>query len=428
MTNPSHAPPDFQNAAGQQVIFVDFASAQYKLEFDAIAGETSTRSRIRFKATTEGHAAISMNQPVKSAVLNGHEVELHDQYSPDGRASFKILSTPVSPGTHTLTIHSSLIKPGPKGCSVKRRTRPAGLECIFNMSDLDCDGGYLEGYLPSNYNFDQFPMSFDVTLNNPSVPHRVFSNGTVRTNQWDHWKITFPRFYTSSCPWFHLAPNNAYRWKEALYSSSVGPDISILVYAKVSPNVNYLLRSFVAETKKVLRRLEKEYGPFPHETLTVLATGRGRGGMEYAGATRTGLKSLRHELDHSYFATSVIPCNGDAGWIDEAIAKWADKKWQDSNYRASRNSPRGRANLGKRSPYVKTTHPASYTLGRAFMSHVDYLLETRGGLQAFLAHYAKVKRHKPVSAVEFQTLLESFYGDSLRKLFDNHIYHDESGP
>ena len=59
MTNLTHAPPDFRNAAGQQVIFVDFTSAQYKLEFDAAAGKTSIRSRLRFKAPTEGHAAIA---------------------------------------------------------------------------------------------------------------------------------------------------------------------------------------------------------------------------------------------------------------------------------------------------------------------------------------------------------------------------------
>ncbi|MCY4556865.1 MAG: hypothetical protein OXF79_10905 [Chloroflexi bacterium] len=428
MTNLSHAPPGFRNAAGQQVMFVDFTSAQYKLEFDATAYEAPTRSRIRFKASTKGHAAISMNQPVKSAMLNGHEVELHDQYSPDKKASFKILSTPVSPGMHTLIIDSSLIKPGPKGCPVNWLARPTSLDCIFNMSDLNCDGGYLEAYLPSNYNFDQFQMSFDVTLKNSAEPHRVFSNGKVTTNKANHWKVRFPSFYTSSCPWFHLAPTARYEWEPSSYSSSFGPDIPILVYARSRRSVHYLLKSFIAETKGILRRLEKEYGPYPHETLTVLATGRDRGGMEYAGATSTGLMSLRHELDHSYFASSVIPCNGDAGWIDEAIATWADRKWKNSNYRPARNAPRDKANLGKRSPYVKTTHRASYSLGAAFMSHLDYRLQQHGGLQAFLAHYAKVKRHKTVSAVEFQTLLEKFSGDELQKLFDDHIYHKESGP
>lgn len=430
MTNLSHAPPDFRNASGQQVIFVDFTSAQYKIELDATAYEAPTRSRIRFRATHKGHPAISMNQPVKSAMLNGHEVELHDQHSPDKKACFKILSTPVSPGTHTLIIESSLLKPGPKGCPVNWLARPTtSLECIFNMSDLNCDGGYLEAYLPSNYNFNQFQMSFNVILKNSTAPHRVFSNGKVTTHKVNHWKVRFPSFYTSSCPWFHLAPTARYKLKTASYSSSFGPDIPIRVYARsIHYNVSGLLESFIEETNKILCRLEKEYGPYPHETLTIFATGRGRGGMEYAGATSTGLKSLRHELDHSYFASSVIPCNGDAGWIDEAIAVWADDKWTNTNYRPSRRAPRVKANLGKRSPYVKTTHRASYSLGRAFMSHLDYRLRHRGGLQAFLAHYAKVQRHKTVSAVDFQSLLKNFCGDDLQKLFDDHIYHKESRP
>jgi hypothetical protein len=139
--------------------------------------------------------------------------------------------------------------------------------------------------------------------------------------------------------------------------------------------------------------------------------------MEYAGATTTDLGSLRHELDHSYFARSITPANGDAGWIDEAIASWGD-----AGYPRSVAPPGGGANMGARSPYIRETHTSAYTLGRDFLKHLDHLLRDVGGLKRFLATYAERKRHSSVTAVEFQRLVEGFLGSPLGELFDRHVY------
>ena len=116
--------------------------------------------------------------------------------------------------------------------------------------------------------------------------------------------------------------------------------------------------------------------------------------MEYAGATKTKLASLRHELDHSYFGRNILPVNGNAAWIDEAIAEWGD-----FGYESSDKPPKPPANLRNRSEYVTTTHGGAYTVGRAFMEHLDYVLRQRGdpdiGLKAFLTEYAQKKKGHP---------------------------------
>ena len=112
--------------------------------------------------------------------------------------------------------------------------------------------------------------------------------------------------------------------------------------------------------------------------------------------------------------------DGDASWIDEAIAKWGD-----CGYPRRESPPDRKVNMGKRSQYVRTTSDEAYSTGRDFLAHLDHVLRDHGGLKKFLAEYAKQKRHQSVTAKEFQELVEKFYGDGadeLTKLFDDYVY------
>ena len=432
MTDLCYAPSPFVNCAGDQVVFVDFIHARYRLEFDAAACRATACSKINFEAQTPGLAAISMNQPIMSASLDRDDVVLVNQESPDGKASFKVLSKPVSPGTHVLTIKSALTEPGPRTFRspnsrhepITWLCEPARLHCSFEMTDTRADGGFLEAYLPSNYEYDHFRMSFSVTVkNSPNTCYSVFSNGAVSKSSPEHWDIEFPAFFTTSCPWFHLGPTNEYKSREDTFSSCYGRTVPIHVYTKSKwEEAGLRLEKFVQSTKDALKELECDFEPFPHAAVTVFAV-PGKGGMEYAGATATGLKALRHELVHSYFGRSVMPANGDAAWIDEAIASWADH-----GYLPSEEPPCPGANMGRRSEYVRTTCGKAYTIGKEFLAHLDYLLRERGGLKPFLAQYANRKRHQSITAVEFQELVEDYYGTSLQRLFEACVYSEGSNP
>ena len=65
----------------------------------------------------------------------------------------------------------------------------------------------------------------------------------------------------------------------------------------------------------------KDFGPFPMPRLQVLLTSWS-GGMEYYGATRTGLKSLKHELGHMYFGVTAVNRTWRDTWFDESAVVW----------------------------------------------------------------------------------------------------------
>lgn len=423
MNDLAYAPPSFTDKDGRKVVFVDFTEARYRLEFDAKAKKAVAFSEITFRCDTEGHPAISLNQRHKSVSLDEQSVKLEDPKCQDKKGLFKVLSKPVKPGTHILTVESRLRRKGPYGHPVRWRPRLTGVECVFDMSDRELEsGGYLEAFLPSNYNFDHFRISLSVTILNSETRHSVYSNGAVKGLAEEHWRVEFPSYFTSACPWFHLAPSEEFRFLEEEFASSDGRIIPVLVYMNREWQKEPIdLERFMLSTKTILHDLESDFGPFPHGSVTVFARGRRPNAMEYAGATATHFGALRHELDHSYFARSIMPADGNAGWIDEAIATWGDE-----GYYSRKKKPKSGVNMGARSPYVRTTSRASYRLGSQLLAHLDHVLrERRGpkrGLKPFLREYAGKKRHESVTAREFQELLEDYHGESLQELFDAYVY------
>ncbi len=413
-----YAPPPFVNDKGDQIVFVDFEYARYRIAFNALKQSALVLSEIQFRADTPGLPVVSMNQPIKTVLLDGESVEIIDQPSPDGEVPFKVLSLPVSPGLHQLAIESCLTKDGPYGPPITWFPDRQSLECVFDMSDIRFpEGGYLEAFLPSNFNFDHFRMSIAVSIADAQLSHSVFSNGSISRSPHGQWNIEFPSFYTSSCPWFHVGVSDYFRSIQDEFLSSDGREIPIFIYTKVVDNVTELLVNFLQKTKAIMRDLEADFGPFPHGSVTIYARDSYPNPMEYAGAAATTIDALRHELDHSYFARSIVPANGDAGWIDEALAKWGDRGYPRYHY-----PPANRANLGKRSPYSRITDGGAYTVGLEFVAHLDYILRDRGGLKPFLATYADKKRHQSVTAGEFQALVEDYYGGSLQQLFETYVY------
>ena len=430
MNDLAYAPPSFIDAVGRKVVFVDFTEARYRLEFDARAKEKAAAvSEITFLSDAKGHPAISIGQRVTSATLDGDDVGVEEPECPDKKQLFKILSRSVSPGTHVLTVESKLDREGPYGHPVRWRPHLTGVECIFDMSDKKLkSGGYLEAFLPSNYNFDRFRMSLSVTVRNAERPHSVYSNGAVRRQVADDWKIEFPGYFTSACPWFHLGPSEEFRSLENAFASSDGRIVPVLVYTTTEMQGEGIdLKRFMLTTKTILHDLESDFGPFPHGSVTVFAREGDPSGMEYAGAVATDMGTLRHELDHSYFARSIMPADGNAGWIDEAIASWGD-----SGYEPRKKKPDKRVNMGARSPYVRTTCQAAYGVGSQFLAHLDHVIRERGGpkrgLKSFLGEYARKKRHRSVTAREFQELVEDYHGESLQELFDAYVYSQGPKP
>jgi hypothetical protein len=170
--------------------------------------------------------------------------------------------------------------------------------------------------------------------------------------------------------------------------------------------------------KKYLAELEGTYGAFAHSTFTAYITDSG-GGMEYCGATVTSLGALGHETTHSWFARGMMPANGNAGWIDEAIASW-----RDDGYPRGNGAPRAPRILGGFSPYRRFTTMDAYSYGADLMADFDGMLANTslGGLKNMLKETFAGFRRQTITVQMFQTRLEQSLGRSMQQFFDKYVY------
>ncbi len=147
--------------------------------------------------------------------------------------------------------------------------------------------------------------------------------------------------------------------------------------------------------------------------------------MEYAGAAMSGWFAVGHELQHNYFARAVMPANGNAGWIDEAVASWRDYRVLHKLFHWGNDMPNFTLmNLGNHSVYNRKTDKRSYEKGRIFMFYLDSVLKEVNGksLKGFLKKYFDKRKYTTISTLDFQLDLEAYYGRSLNVIFNKYIY------
>lgn len=397
-----NAPPNFMTPDGQ-AIFVDFKTATYNLTYDSSAKMVDAISRITFLATDAGLPIFDLVENPTKILLDDEVVQNKIINSPDGETKFRIVLKNIDMGMHTLEIHSY----------IKSEVSFAndGVVSAFWFSDLN-DRSFLEAYLPASFEFDSYKMIFNIDFKN-FVDQRIYANGNVTKIDDSHFSIEFPEYYTSSSIFFHTAPIGKYPEKLFNFHSIDGRDIPVTVY---SPEKNSNLEIFKNEIIENLTKLESLYGPYLHQSLIVFTAESAD--MEYCGATMTGLANLNHELTHSYFARGgFMPANGNAGWIDEALATWSD----DGRPERSRHFNM-KANLAGHSEYRRFTAIKAYSKGKHFMGYLNHKFEGRGGLTPFLNELIKTSSFKPITTEEFIEKMSNFYGEDLAPLFLKYVY------
>ena len=141
------------------------------------------------------------------------------------------------------------------------------------------------------------------------------------------------------------------------------------------------------------------------------------GGMEHAGATQTSLGSLDHEIHHSYFSKSVIPENGNSGWMDEAIVVWRQR-----GFKISKKPNYKRHNLACHSRFRRSTDLQSYDAGSSFIGYLAYLFKEKGiDFKTVLRNYYAEYEYKVVNTKTFREFLEKSYGESLLGEFRQYV-------
>jgi hypothetical protein len=273
---------------------------------------------------------------------------------------------------------------------------------------------FLEQYIPSNFEFDQYQIKLNLNFaGTKKAKQDIYTNGRVVSTSPNSFEVTFPEYFTVSCPYFHLTPKGQKKRIDFTYKSVDGRHLPVTVYTSWWSHP----KKFKKEAEKIFKELEADYGPWGHDGLVAYETLPGTGGMEHSGATQTSLAALDHEMLHSYFAKGIMPANGNSGWIDEAIASWRDKGYQ-------RNPTTGftGSNLGGHSVYKRNTDDRAYALGAAFMAYLDYRLQDRGGLKAFLRGYFQTYNHQVITNEHFKNNLEFFSGLNLEDAFSSYIF------
>lgn len=397
----NQAPPSFAYLDGNAV-YVDFITANYQLTYDSINKKVDVDTVIRFSSQEFGYPIFDLVAQPTAVILNGKEITSAGVMDPDLESIVRVLKEKVAPGIHELRIKHTL---------TTNVIFDNGVYSGFWMSDLN-DRRYLEQYLPTNLEFDQYRMSFLVRVSGNPLSHVIKANGKVKKIGENYFEIQFPDFYTASSVYFHLFPaDNSATNVQFYYPSIDGRLIPVDIYT------TYNIQEFVDATKIILQELEEDYGPFPHNQLIIYGNAPS-GGMEHSGATATSLKALGHELFHSYHARALVPANGNAGWMDEAIARWRDNKYpllEKLNFSSTE--------LGGHSLWARKTDRMAYTEGSAFLSWIAFRMDEKGlSFKSFLKDYFQKYKYTSVTTQLFQKEITMASGLELDADFNRYIY------
>jgi hypothetical protein len=403
-----HRPKSFKVSRGKAV-FVDFTHATYHITYDISKRRTMVLADMKMNVVEAGRPVFDSVMKPYSVMLNGERVSVREVSTPSRETKVRVLNQDVPEGSHRLTIEIPLTNLVSFG--------GGGVKSAFWNSDIN-NRGFLERYLPANLEYDQVKMDFVVKFIGASTKQAIYTNGEVTEHPQNIFTISYPSHYTSSSIFFHTVPVNSVEEIRFNMKSIDGRDLPTVIYASSGSSEASNLEGAKRHAQSIVKELEGDYGPFPHPSITIYNAGTG--GMEYCGATMSSLGALGHELFHSYFSRGVMPANGNAGWIDEALASWRDGGYQKSY------SLQGTSRLSIWPYYNRFTDVNAYRFGERFMSYMDAKLESKGGLKPFMRHMVENKLFTPFFIEEFIAEMSEYYKESVKEDFYKYTFGNQN--
>lgn len=410
-----NAPPSFAFKNGMAV-FIDIEKSSSILTLDGQTRSAVAKTVLTFRQETVGYPIFDLLENPTLAKIDGRAVDTEVIASPNNVTHYRTLSVALEAGSHVLEIEH----PYERRISFER----GGASISFVFAD-SVDRGYLEQNFPANLEFDSYPFDLTIEAANLAVSlesHDLFTNGSVNVLNPSAVKISFPSFYNSASFFLQMAPKGVFRSKTVRYRSTDGRELPVTVFKK---SIEFDLDVFLEKTLATLDELEADYGPFPHDKVLVYAAynaGYSKlDGMEYAGAVISNFSALDHELFHSYHARSVMPANGDSGWMDEAIAMWRDDRYPLLHElpELPPNVPR----IGKYSPYSRRVNGYAYTNGPKLLSYFAARAADRGlSFKTFLRKYFERRKFTIVTSTTFRNDLIEFIGPEIAPVFDDWVF------
>jgi len=402
-----YAPPGFPYNGGTTVA-IDILSESLRYEFDVTNQRTTATADITFQMGSSGYPMFLMHPRALEVSLDQSPIALSalSTATPEGSdASLSVLSVPTAPGSHTLHFGFEL-PPGTVSYT------NGGASFSFLMNDLE--GYFLDKYAPANFEFDQFSLHVELEVVGATHEEQLFTNGSLQQVDSSSWNVDFPSYFTSSSPFLELTAENvkaldfSYQGKSSSFTCTIIMEAADMAGASRAQDA----------LTQALDAMESDFGPYGHDRflLRVLRDPMGiLGGMEYCGAAWTSLRPsfIGHEVSHSWFGRGIMPANGNAGWIDEAIATWHDQSYPSTRVECGS----GPVNLAAHSPYSRTTPLQSYQDGAYLMAMLNSRLWGKGGLKPLLRKWYERDNHHVVNTEDFERFLEDETGIDLSALF-----------
>ena len=406
----SFVPPNFIDQ-GRNVVFADFKTAHYQIEFNRKERIAIVDTIIEFDQADVGGTVFDLVATPDEITVDGLPVRSRVVTTPGGETHFRIVDEDIARGRHELRIKNKIPEE-------VRFPFLGGVNTFFRIRDLS-DRRFLEQYVPTTLEYDQYKASLDIKLAvKNSKNHVVLANGNVSRSVdgsgFATYHIDYPEYFNASSFFFHVFPARTYAMRHFSYTTGSGRTIPITLYGSKF-RMLFQGGKFVKAVQDVLAELESDYGEFAHPQIFIYAK-NSSGGMEHSGATETSLVSVDHELFHSYYAKGVMPANGSAGFLDEAMASWRDYGYFKADKVAFELS-----NVGNHGPYMRKTDTRSYSLGRKFFAYVDTQLESMGGYKKFMRDFFKANVHTVITVEYFRDELNKWSGLDFTEDFDRYI-------
>ena len=221
--------------------------------------------------------------------------------------------------------------------------------------------------------------------------YTVLGSGVIRRRDAagvQAWDLDTERPVASHTVMFAAVPSDQVR--TAQFDAS-GVEVRI-----VSDRSPAIMKRARAITRRTIARLLDDFGPFPMPSMQILLTGWG-GGMEYYGATRTGIGALEHELVHMYFGTATVNRTWRDIWFDEAVVEW----WQRRDRLAPLRPGFKSDIVGGRSVVQPGFDEAAYGNGARIFGEIARALGGNREMIAFLADLHRRRAFEPFTTDDF---------------------------
>jgi hypothetical protein len=109
-----------------------------------------------------------------------------------------------------------------------------------------------------------------------------------------------------------------------------------------------------------------------------------------------------------------MPANGNAGWIDEAMATISGGPTDPGSL------PSGPTYLGAHSDYMREMDQGGYTTGSGLL--MSFEEQTGKSTKVFLSQWYALHNHTTVTNSDLEKALESFFGEQISAGFRTYVY------